>query len=182
MSSRRNIVLVSSVKNDTNSVLKYGDSDMDTGMDGNWWICSMGGQDGGNLFCNPRSYLSSASSWEVWGYPIEYCLSERTKDICTIEFSETIMYVVVAFNALKVVAMMWILWRFDAEQILATVGDAAASFLRVNDPTTDNMCLANKRDMRRFWQSRGLAVPFSSRRRHWGSAVSKKRWALFFSL
>ena len=155
---------------------------MGTDLDTNWWICSMAGQDGGNLKCNPRDYLSSASSWEVWGFPIEYCLSQPTEDICSIEFSQTIMYVVVCFNALKVVAMIWVLFRFDTENILTSVGDAAASFLKIQDETTSMMCLANKREMRKFWKSRGLAVQFSNRRQFWGSAVSKKRWALFFFL
>lgn len=182
VSSRRNVVLVSSAKNDTNSVLKYGSSDMSADLDTNWWICSEEGQDGGYLTCNPRDYISSASSWEVWGYPIEYCLSQPTEDICSVEFSQTIMFVVVGFNALKVIAMIWILFRFDAENILTSVGDAAASFLKSEDQTTGLMCLANKREMRKFWQSRGTAMPFSRRRRFWGSAVSKKRWALFFFL
>ena len=155
---------------------------MSTDLDTNWWICSEGGNDGGHMTCNPRDYISSASSWEVWGYPIEYCLSQPTEDICSVEFSQTIMFVVVGFNSLKVAVMIWILFRFDAENMLTSVGDAAASFLKSEDQSTMLMCLTNKREMRKFWQSRGLAVPFSSRRRFWGSAVSKKRWTLFFFL
>ncbi|KAH7408859.1 hypothetical protein BKA64DRAFT_693057 [Cadophora sp. MPI-SDFR-AT-0126] len=179
--SRRNVVLVSSVKNNTNSILKYRSSDIRIAMDSNWWICSKYFQDGGHLTCVPNDYISKAKSWKVFNYPIEYCLSERTPDVCEIKFSMTIMLVVVASNALKVLMMIWVLFRFDAEQILATVGDAAASFLDIEDPTTERMCLANKREMRDFWNGRGTARPFSKARRHWGSAVSKKRWLLFFS-
>lgn len=180
-SSRRNVVLVSSKKNDTNSILMYGSSDIDSAMDSNWWICSEGGQDGGSMTCNPDSYVSKASSWTVWDYPVEYCLSERIDDICSIQFSWTIMLVVVAFNSLKVIVMAWVLFRYDAEKILATVGDAVVSFLKVQDLTTVQMCLANKREMHRMWQERGFARQFSRHRLRWGSAVSKKRWALFFT-
>lgn len=92
------------------------------------------------------------------------------------------MYVMIAFNVIKVAAMLWVLFRYDAEKILISVGDAVSSFLKYQDPTTTSMCLADKRGMQSFWKSRGLARPFSKRRQHWGSAVSKKRWVLFFLL
>jgi hypothetical protein len=187
LTSRRNVVLVSSatnssITNTTNSVLLYGSTDYNTALDGNWWICSMGGQNGGSLFCNPQQLLSKASSWKVFDYPIEYCLSEQKEGICEVQFSLVIMWVVIAFNSLKAVAMVWILFCFDAEKILASVGDAAASFLNVDDPTTLGMCLVNKRELRSFWGSRGQARLYNFRRRHWGLAVSTGRWVLFFIL
>lgn len=185
LTSRRNVVLVSSatnssITNTTNSILQYGSSDYTKGLDGNWWICSLAEQDGGNMFCNPRQKLASADSWTVFDYPIEYCLSEPRRDICSVQFSLTIMWVVIGFNAAKVAAMVWILFCFDAEKLLASVGDAAASFLTVDDPNTLGMCLANKKDIRRFWRSRGNAQPYNFRRRHWGLAVTTGRWVIFF--
>ncbi|KAF4628620.1 hypothetical protein G7Y89_g9538 [Cudoniella acicularis] len=182
LSERRNVVLVSSSKNNTNSILKYGDADWTSGLENNWWICSKQGNDGGSQTCNAETYMSSASNWTVYDFPIEYCLSERTTDTCSVNFSMTIMIVVVAFNAFKVALMLWVLFRYDAENILTSVGDAAASFLLFEDQTTMQMCLADKRDLRRFWQARGFAKPFDRRKRHWGSAVSKKRWTSFFCL
>lgn len=183
LSERRNVVPVSSAKNDTNSIIQYGDSDFEgSDLDGNWWICSSYGQDGGHLTCNPDDYLSKADSWSVFDKPIEYCLSEKTNDICSVRFSMTIMVVVVAFNALKVLVMIWVLYRYDAEHILTSVGDAVSSFLQVEDMTTIQMCLANKRDMRHFWQARGFARPFNRIPPRWGTAVSRKRWSLFFFL
>jgi hypothetical protein len=142
----------------------------------------MGGQDGGYLTCNPENYVSSARTWEVWGYAIEYCLSEEVEDICSVNFSVDIMWVVIGFAALKVILMIWVLTRYDAEKILVSVGDAAASFLTFEDQATNNMCLASKREMQDFWNKRGIASPFRSYRHRWGSAVSKKRWALFIFL
>jgi hypothetical protein len=115
LTSRRNVILVSSasnssITNTSNSILDYGSTDYTNALDENWWICSMGGQHGGNLFCNPRDLLSGATSWKVFDYPIEYCLSELKEDICSVQFSVTIMWVVIAFNALKCTAMLWILF------------------------------------------------------------------------
>lgn len=182
ISGRRNVILVSSTKNDTNSVLMYGSSDISSAMDGNWWICSEGRQDGGFMTCNPDKFITLASNWTVFDYPIEYCLSQITKDTCSMNFSMTIMIVVLAFNTLKVFLMLWVLFRFDAEKILASVGDAAASFLTHEDPTTMRMCLADKRGIRRDWKARGFARPFDPRRRHWGTAVRVKRIVLFLLL
>lgn len=182
ISERRNVLLVSSMKNDSNSVLLYNDADIGSGLTGNWWICSKYGNDGGSMTCNPDNYLSTASNWTVFDYPIEYCLSQPTKDVCSVNFSMTIMIVVLSFNALKVVLMLWVLFRFDAEKILISIGDAAASFLTYEDPTTMQMCLADKRDIRRHWQARGFARPFNKKSRHWGLAVGRKRWILFLLL
>jgi hypothetical protein len=189
LTSRRNVVLVSSASNSTitnytaqNSILNYGSTDYGSGLDGNWWICSMAGQDGGNLFCNPRSLLSDATSWKVFDYPIEYCLSEPKDDICSVQFSLTIMWVVIAFNSLKCISMLWILYCFDAEKLLASVGDAAVSFLSVDDPMTLQMCLASKREIKGFWSSRGQPRIYNFARKRWGAAVSTGRWVLFMLL
>ncbi|KAG9242503.1 hypothetical protein BJ878DRAFT_166928 [Calycina marina] len=191
LSSRRNVILVSSAKNDTNSVLLYGSTDIVSGIlggggagDANWWICSSGGQDGGNMMCNPNGHVTSSGAFSLWEYPIEYCLSEKVEDTCSLNFSQDIMYVMLAFNALKVAMMILVLFQYDAEIILASVGDAIASFMTYEDQSTRMMCLANRREMKRFWRSRGMARTFSQQRRRWGVAVSKKRWAffLFFTL
>ena len=76
-----------------------------------------------------RKILSSASSWPVLGNPIRYCLNEKVDSTCSVNFRLKIMYVVLAFNSLKLAMMIWIMLRYDAEKILTSVGDAAASFL-----------------------------------------------------
>ena len=186
VSSRRNVLMVSKTENDTNSVLIYGSADIpDYGstLDSNWWICSEGGQDGGSMTCNPSAYLADATSWNVWGFDVEYCLSEPVKDTCSLRFSLDIMIVVVAFNAFKVVAMIWVLLRIDAERILTCVGDAASSFLKQPDMMTMGMCLANKRTIDSFWTTPGAPRLYDDRSRsRWGQAISRKRWICFFLL
>lgn len=183
-STRRNVVLVSSNKNATNSILQYDavDFSADSSLDDNWWLCSMGGNDGGNLFCRPEDHVSSTGQWSVWGFPIEYCLSEKVEDVCTLQFSSVVMFVVIGFNLLKMSLMSWVIFKNDAEHILTSTGDAVASFLKYEDETTKMMCLANKREMKRFWQTQGMANPFSRRRKHWSSAVSRWRITFFLAL
>lgn len=183
LSGRRNVVLVSSAKNENNnSMLQYIQADAGSGSDEswNWWICSLTGNDGGYQTCNARKYLASAETWTVFDYPVEYCYSQKTEDVCSVKFSMNIMLIVVACNSLKVFLMIGILFRYDAEKILTSVGDAAKSFLTIEDQTTQKMCLANKREMRKFWQERGFARQFNGHGLRWGAAVSKKRWWLFF--
>jgi hypothetical protein len=69
LSQRRNLVLVSSANNDSDSILTYGISQLTSGsLDCNWWICSESGQDGGNMVCQPTEYLSNAQDWSVFGF------------------------------------------------------------------------------------------------------------------
>lgn len=76
-------------------------------------------------------------------------MSERVAESCSVQFSFDIMMVAISFNAIKLSAMLFILFRFggDAEVLLASVGDAAMSFLTLEDRTTYQMCLASKRDI-----------------------------------
>ena len=183
VTDRRNLVLVSSAKNSTNSVLFYESSELAIGeFDNNWWICSSFGNNGGNQVCQPNTYEATASNWTVFGFPVEYCLSEKVQDVCSVEFSMTIMVIVISFNALKVGAMLWVLLRFNAENILTSIGDAAANFLVREDETTRGMCLATKKEINRFWSMPGTGVPYMNIRGRWAQAVSRGRWWAFFLL
>ena len=182
VSDRRHVVLVSSARRENNSILWYRSSDLTLGLDSNWWICSMVKQDGGFLYCNPRDLLSQADSWTVFGNPIDYCLSERIPDVCEVKFSFGIMVIILIFNLVKVSAMMWVLFRFDAEKILTTVGDAVVSFISIEDPTTRGMCLASRNQIQQFWSSPGFARPYVRQKHFWRHAVSKMRWTSFFVL
>ena len=178
VTGRRNVVLVTSNKNETDSLFTYDQSMFGAAdLSSNWWICSKTINDGGNMFCNPEKVDSD--TWEVYENPIEYCLSEPVEAICEVKFSLAIMAVVIVFNVLKVLAMTWVLWRYDAENILTTVGDAAASFLLREDATTRGMCLADRSTIERMWKMPGTGVPYTNRRSRWAGAVSKGKWWLF---
>lgn len=87
----------------------------------------------GTSGCAPRSNLA-------------YCYRE-TKGLpeCTLHYSSYLFYIVGACNAIKVICMFItarMLWN-DGGFILATVGDATASFLEIPDERTKQRCVAD---------------------------------------
>jgi len=80
-------------------------------------------------------------------YTVERCLSQ-TKDVaaqCELQFVPVILYVVLISNFVKLACMcaaVNYLWNLK-EPILATVGDAVASYLEQSDMTTVGRCLVD---------------------------------------
>ena len=89
-----------------------------------------------------------------------------------------ILAAVLVCNAIKCVAMAWLVW-YQRETTFVTFGDAIASWLDEPDPTTAQRCFQGARDVR---QSRSQQTPepraigFETRR--WRLAVSRRRWRI----
>jgi hypothetical protein len=83
-----------------------------------------------------------ADRWRSNGWDIDYCLSESVEGRCSLNFSLPIIIVVLVCNLLKALGMLFISLGIR-DKPLITVGDAIDSFLTVNDPTTEGMCLAS---------------------------------------
>lgn len=138
-------------------------------------------------------------------YEVSSCLVQPldvTTTSCRFEYSPWIMIIICSLNFIKALVMVcvWILrrWQYrerqDAQkEILYTLGDAIASFMRNQDSTTKNMCLASKDDFlsRRTWKSRLVkAHPSPSQEprewnydsRRWMAAASLKRWLILLSM
>ncbi|MCJ1432073.1 hypothetical protein MMC27_001429 [Xylographa pallens] len=92
--------------------------------------------------CNIARARAGAQNWTIFDQPIQYCLSEQKESFCTLEVSLTIMIIVIFCNAIKAVCMVVTVW--DPEAVLATIGDAAASFLEQPDRSTRNFCMASR--------------------------------------
>lgn len=167
MSDRRNLVLVSSTQNSANSVLS--DHGITHAIDDRsaFWICSKDRGTGPDASCDPEAVLENAASWTVWGYPIEYCLGERTEEKCALQFSFDIMIVVIVCNFIGLALMLYVLFCLDAEQILTSVGSAMASFLRFPDQTTAGKCLELIREVP------GQGRQYLEHRGRWTRAASK---------
>jgi hypothetical protein len=86
---------------------------------------------------------ANADRWHSYEWNIDYCLSEPVKGMCSLNFSLSIIVVVIICNFLKAITMLYISVRIR-DKPLATVGDAIDSFLNINDPTTEGMCLISK--------------------------------------
>ena len=168
-----------------------------TGSNSNW-LCS---DPKFPLDCTPSAvinYINNGGTWyhvgSAAGDPngaIEYCLSERVQERCQLQFSITIMVIVIIANFLKLLCMLYTV-RSHSVPTLVTVGDAIASFLQDPDPTTVGHCTLSKRDVdkdgkwsRRGFNGRYQAVsaqprPWVVKRYFWFSGASKTRWSICY--
>ncbi|KAF4628836.1 hypothetical protein G7Y89_g9316 [Cudoniella acicularis] len=84
------------------------------------------------------------------------------------------MLIVIAANAAKACIMILTILKLKAPT-LVTVGDAVASFLEVPDPTTKDICLSTKVDVRKRRWKMQPAKPWTPTKRFWFRAASIKR-------
>jgi len=120
---------------------------------------------------------------------------------CRFEYSPHIMFTICFMNFVKASVMLsiWVLRRRqapkrkqDEKEILYTLGDAIASFMRDPDPTTIDMGLATKYDFltKRNWRGKLVKQQpapsreprvFTKEAKQWRSAVSLRRWLIAFA-
>ena len=106
---------------------------------------------------------------------VDYCLSKRVREHCKLQFSLTIMIVVIVCNMMKAVCMAMISWKQGPEP-LVTLGDAIASFLDRPDVATERNCIAGRArfENSKYW---GLFLSrWDPKRLRWFRAASRKRW------
>ncbi|KAF2145296.1 uncharacterized protein K452DRAFT_266093 [Aplosporella prunicola CBS 121167] len=130
-----------------------------------------------------KKVRSNATDWTVWGFKVEYCLSEKTKDECTLHVATSLLVVVIVFNAVKLLIITFVAWRMTNKPLI-TIGDAASSFISDPDMTTHGLCLFAKADVsdqtssfKRYvlnWSPGPM--PYEERNKRRAKAVSKSRW------
>ena len=138
-----------------------------------------------DLSCNTSALLTDAANWTInirrggseptQAVPIQYCLSQRVDGHCTLQFSLLIITIVIVCNITKLACMIMLLLRQQAKP-LVTLGDAVESFLATPDPTTENMCLAEKRvfSAKKPWLARRDS--YEPKQLLWFASASWKRW------
>ena len=127
----------------------------------------------GQPVCTLAKAQAGASTWNVLQHPISYCLVEEVQQECRLQFSLTIMIIVILANATKASIMFLTWWKFSTPT-LVTMGDAITSFLDNPDQTTAGVCLASKRDILNAngpWKDRG-AKRWVPKRHFWFRAAS----------
>lgn len=147
------------------------------------WICA----DLPGFVCDPAT-VSKNSKWTNNGYEIDYCLSQLLPSHCKLQFSLTILGVVIAMNLFKCLSMFWtVFWQKSIT--LVTVGDALASFLDSPDTLTEGRCLTSKADINKGplqWHSPSVRPPAiayqATARRRWFAAASIRRWIISIGL
>jgi hypothetical protein len=111
-------------------------------------------------------------------------LSQKVPQHCSVQFSQSILYIVIACNVVKVILMALILWLLNQDTIV-TIGDAIKSFLQTPDHTTEDCCLMSSRNINEIWavpRIRSSEIFQPKHREPWFGAMSRKRWAVFLLL
>lgn len=192
ISSRADVVLVSSTPNSTNSLLSmYADVQAQiistSTLDSLGWMCSIPAFPNDGL-CPNFQTVKNPRDWSIWIYadgrlygpapiatPVQYCLSQPVQDHCKLQFSLAIMIIVILCNLVKAICMGFIVWKRDPEP-LVTLGDAIKSFLNQPDPATEGNCVVGKSrfEKSKVWgrlPSMWVAGPI-----RWFRAASIRRW------
>ncbi|KAF4617010.1 hypothetical protein G7Y89_g15139 [Cudoniella acicularis] len=103
------------------------------------------------------------------------CWAGPSEADCELFFNSSLMVAVVVANIIKCVVMVLIVLRFTTPT-LVTRGDAIASFLEVEDPTTFNLRSIEKcRFHRSNWIFQDY-IPYISTPKRWGSSPSRLKW------
>lgn len=99
--------------------------------------------------CNVPRKIEDAQDWTTLGttatdscpiysdmdFGVEYCLAQPAPEMCSVGVAVSILIVVLICNLIKVLCLFWT-WRMLSLDPLVTIGDAVASFLAEEDPTT----------------------------------------------
>ncbi|KAF2142331.1 uncharacterized protein K452DRAFT_308025 [Aplosporella prunicola CBS 121167] len=149
------------------------------------WLCF---EDAWNR-CDTSEAKKNATTtgWILFNYKISYCLAEKgAPDMCSLNFSMTILIVVITANAAKLMAMIAMLKIFDTPT-LVTLGDAVASFLERPCTVAGGLALysgrcVSKRSVQPEWKFRPRAYSSTQYPRRWFNAPSKRKWAISISL
>lgn len=180
ISTRSNVLLVTSSKNDTTAIMDFWPRQSPNfdrqGLYIPPWPCDYPYDTGSpnNKTCDIGKKAAEANSWHMNGRPIQYCLSQPVEEYCRLQFSTGIMAIVICCNLVKMIVMGYIAWTRPSN--LVTLGDAVASFLDRPDAATQGNCLAGKT---RFQKSKNwdqTAMHWDPAPRYWFHAASKKRW------
>ena len=181
VSMRSNVLVVISNVNVSNNVHAWSLVSADS-SDPNplAWMCTPYEAYSRNR-CSADKVLRTANDWHVFGEPVLYCLSQLKEQECRLQFSQTIMVIVILCNVTKLACLACTIIRCK-ERALCTLGDALDSFLTKPDPTTEKYPLLSKDDLRHgAWHpSSEVAITcpkvYVPERRRWLQAPSIARW------
>lgn len=184
LTANSNVLAVTSALNDSSSLLNSTyPAYLYYEAVGNLWLCGDSVSVIDSNTCDTSAILAEAANWtigiEYGGYmrafPIQYCLSQPVEGYCTLQFSLWIIVIVIICNITKLACMIMLLLRQQAKP-LVTLGDAVESFLETPDPTTENMCLADKSEFsaKKPWSA--ASDTYESRQLRWFASASWKRW------
>lgn len=179
VTSRGNLFLVSADNESLPGVIEYIHSSAEAriGCPPNpfYWICGHVDYLCDTTPCSEGlEEIRENPVWSPFGKPVTHCLSETLPQQCRLDFTPTVAWVVIVFNAIKAAVLIWTVVRVN-EDVLVTIGDTIRSFLHHGDETTRSRCLLDHRRMK-SWRTEP-AVP-----RIYDEGMGKKRWSETVSL
>ncbi|KAL4889597.1 hypothetical protein BDV59DRAFT_210270, partial [Aspergillus ambiguus] len=130
------------------------------------------------------NWTVSDGSYEPRTWKVRYCLAEKGRQHCKLQYSFPLIVLIIAFNSVKTCILCY-MWLGIKDDPILTIGDAISSFLRRPDPYTQGRCLLTRGTADLLHQlSSGLPqkLPihqpdeYIPKRRLWGSAASRRRW------
>ncbi|GME48433.1 hypothetical protein GTA08_BOTSDO06373 [Neofusicoccum parvum] len=150
----------------------------------NWfyWICSQSYMPDKeeylpNDLCSDGQWqkVVGHDKWNVYGFDIDHCLSERVDSQCTLNVAVDLLFVVIACNLIILVAVTVMLVTIK-ETLLITIGDALSSFIINTDESTMGMCLLGQDEQSLHF----LDTQYGDCRRDFGLGDIKSLWDLGF--
>lgn len=199
LTNRANLILITNSNNpnatswNNNSLLAaypvtydYGGTFYRTSF---YWMCATSEfPSTGELSCS--SILKNPGEFEVvswvdtddfdtgnyYWFDVDYCLSQQVEEMCTVESSLTLCYIILVIIAVKLGCLVWTLLVLK-EEPLVVPGDCVASFIDYPDTTTAGACLWPAEDFKNSSTWEG-ALKWAPKRRRWASAATTWQWAV----
>ena len=194
LSAYSDLILVAPGSNSTTPVIDWGffESEASCQLDSAAGLCDMNSWPCNRNACTMSSSDGShglsywnisqiASNWTLNHIPVEYCQAKVMPEKCTVQFSLTIMLVVIICNFVKVVSMSILIWRHSTQPLL-TLGDAVSSFLQHPDFATEGSSAVGRswfqdsHDWTRFPSNCKGRRNWIGRQVFWFNAASISRW------
>lgn len=105
-----------------------------------------------NDFCSQklaRSDWKNRGNWTVYGFPVDHCLARVAPTTCQLQYNVWLMCAIVIFGFIKTIVIAALVFLPISGHALRTIGDAIASYLEEEDPTTKDMCLVTSKQIRK---------------------------------
>jgi len=184
LSTNRNLIILTHSEDDMNG-FKYGmEIFISTGEPQGWIGCP---EDSILNRCHKLesvvSDIRSGRNWTISQYGVaKECWTERIDEQCKLQFSTTILSIVIICNFVKALCMLLVFFQRDFYP-LATIGDAVQSFMHEPDLSTSGICYAGKgyivgqSKLHQPWNTGRLRpLKWRSQQYRWWKVASLTRW------
>lgn len=156
---------------------------------------------GTSVYWTTNSPANPVETWYVGEaqYEVDHCMVQEPAfptSVCRFEYSPWIMWIICSFNFVKALVMFLVWYKRRSQgkahwrdQVIYTLGDAIASFMRHAEPKTKHMCLATREDHQMMRKenlgtasSEPAPQPWTNEPKRWCQAASRLRWTVLLAV